>query len=596
MSIVRSLIIIAIVCFAFVSSNAQLAYVTFLHNSPDVGLKTIDLYLTQQGVTTVLEDIDFQESRILEGIFGDLPLNIKVAPGTSTGIGAAVASHDFTPKSDSGYMSIVSGVITPAQYAPNPNTRPTAIAITSFLTVLNIADPSKTGFYSVHGSTDLETFDVYFRGNATPIASSLSYGDRTQSPISVARTEVTVDVTKAGDKTKVLGSFALNIPALSSEVVVLVVSGFKTPGDNNGSTDSLALLAILENGLVVRAPLIAGSQTARVQVVNNLPEIQFTSVDVWLKSDAVGVATKKIDNLAFRGATGFTEFPSGSPLVIGIALATSALYKDTIFTDTIDALRPGRTYSFILTGLVGSGFKVNPDSIDSSAHVAVLENALEAPTLLGQLAVRAGNFATDAGPLTIFGKEQYVADASYLEAAPEYVHLAPVRDTFWVRDEKTGSRIKGYVCTACEQSRALLVISSGFLDPASNNAGPAFKLIFIQSNGTVISNATEVDTTGEPTNAVADEGALTYGSSVVRSYPNPTYGGVTVAWGGAAQDADAKVQIYDVQGNLLLSALVPSGVQRVELPTAAFPAGVHIARVSRANGSIIGTTSFSLLK
>ena len=123
MSLVRSLLIVTAICIGVAAANAQTAFVTFLNNSADVSLKTVDLYVTQQNVTEKIEDLAFQQTKNLEGIFGDLPVNLKVAPGSSTSISEAVVSYDFTPKSDSGYMAIVSGVRTPAQYAPNPNSR-----------------------------------------------------------------------------------------------------------------------------------------------------------------------------------------------------------------------------------------------------------------------------------------------------------------------------------------------------------------------------------------------------------------------------------------------------------------------------------------
>lgn len=592
MTIVRSLSTCLIACFAFASANAQLAYVTFLHNSPDAVLKTIDLYVTQQGNTTKIEDIPFQQSKNLDGIFGDFAVNLKVAPGTSGGIGEAVSSYDFTPKSDSGYMAILNGVINTGSYVANPNSKPIGIEITSFYTVFEIADHSKTGFYIVHGATDLEAADVYIRGVATPLATNLAYGSRTLNPSPATRNEVTIDLTKVGDKTKVLASFSMDISSLASEVVVLVVSGFKTPADNNGSTDSLALLAVKEDGSVTRMPLIAGSQTARVQVVNNLPELQFINVDVWLGAESLPAAVKKIDNLGFRSATTFQEYPSGSRLIFGIAPSNSTLYRDTIFADTIDNLKPGLTYTLVLTGVKGASMKANPEGIDSIAHVEVLEAALEAPSQLGELAIRAGNFVTDANPLTITGQSQFIAGASYLESAPQYVPGEPRRDTIWVRDDSTGARIKGYVCIPCEQSRALLVLTSGFRDPAANNNGQAFKLIFVQTDGTVISNAPEVDTS-----AVSGVDDFTFeGATAVRAYPNPARGDVNVAWGGFANGAGATVKVFDATGNLLLTMPVQAGLQSTSFSTATLPTGMHFARVFSADGSAVGSTSFSVLK
>lgn len=593
MSLVRTLSLCTIALLAYASAEAQNTYLTFLHNSADVGLKTIDLYVTQSGVTQKIEDIAFQQTENFQStaIFGNLSLNLKVAPGSSVGPGEAVASYDFTPKNDSGYMVVLNGVRTPGEYAPNPDGKPTAIAMTSFFTVFEITDHSKTGFYVVHGATDLEGFDMFFRGVTAPIATNLSYGMRNANPTSAVRNTVTVDLTKAGDKTKVLASFSLNIPALSSEVAVLVVSGFKTPADNSGSTDSLAILAITANGSVLKLPLILGSQKSHVQFINNLPEVRFLTADVWIQTDALPAPVKQVDNLQFRGATAFLDLPSSTPLVVGVALSNSTAMRDTIFFTNVAGLKPDRNYTFILTGVDAAGYAANPEGIDSIAHVEVLEDALQAPNLLGELSVRAGNFSTDAQPLTMYGQTQYIAGASYLDYAPQYVPAVPRLDTIWVRDDSTGSLIKGYVCTPCEQSRALLVLASGFRKPAGNKDGPAFKLIFVQADGTVISNAQEVDSTTTDVTDFAVEGTV-----AVRAYPNPSNGDVSIAWGGFANGAGATVKVFDVQGNLILSAPVEPGVQNARLNTVSMTSGLHFARILGADGSLIGSTSFDIVR
>ncbi len=61
MSLVRSFQLIVVILFSITAANAQLAYVTFLHNSPDVGLKIIDLYITQQGVTTFVDNVQIDD-------------------------------------------------------------------------------------------------------------------------------------------------------------------------------------------------------------------------------------------------------------------------------------------------------------------------------------------------------------------------------------------------------------------------------------------------------------------------------------------------------------------------------------------------------
>jgi len=471
-------------------ASAQLSLFTFLNNSPDPAYATADLYVTQAGIVSKVEDIPFQGANNLNSVavFGDIDVTFAVAPGNSIDASEAKVEYTFVPGADKGYMVMVHGVSNATGYVANPDAKPITLKITSFEVAPYTADPNKTGVYFVHGVSDMETGDFWFRGGSKVAAAGMGYTSNAAAVAATDRKAVTVDFTKAGDKSKALASFSVDFGTLASSVVVCVTSGFKTPSENGSGKDTMALLSVLEDGRVVRSPLLAGSQTSRIQLVHNAADPLATVVDVYLNG------TKAFDNVSFRKATPFSNVPANTPLIIGIAPATSTAYKDTIGTITLDPLRPGRTYSLIATGVIDSTkFRRNPNGKAINLQIAVLEGALEASSESGKSAVRTAHFATDAPRVTIASSSTtYASNVTYGDAAAAYTLVAPAIDTLWVSGED-GKRIRGYVCDLRGQNKAFLALASGFFVPDSNQTGPAFKLILVEPNGSVNATLQEVD-------------------------------------------------------------------------------------------------------
>jgi hypothetical protein len=412
----RSVLVIALFVVGFAQSEAQLAYVTFVHNSPESAVRTVDLYVIQSNVETKIENVSYQDAVNLNSvviIFGGFELTYKVAPGTSSSSAEAIYTGSFTPDPDQGYVAVFGGTKSPAGYAPNPDGKTFEYNVRSFLVSSDITDQVKLGAVFSHGVTDLEACDVYLRGGTTPITTNLMYRQHMNKPAELARAKVTIDFTKAGDKTKVLASFAVDFTTISSQTAVFIISGFKTPGDNNQSTDSLALLAVLEDGRVIKYPVLSGSQTSRIQIVHNAPDPTLQVIDVWIN----GVRTN--DNLAFRKAGGFQDYAAGTPLEIWIATATSTSGKDAIDTVLLDPLRPGRVYTLVIHGVVDTAkFAKNPDGRDVRLGVALLENALESSPVAGKNVVRLAHFVPD---LTR-GRFNYVPHQGWLLRCRPRVH------------------------------------------------------------------------------------------------------------------------------------------------------------------------------
>lgn len=580
----RLFTILCLLVFSVAPSVAQLSLVTFLNNSPDPALAIADLYVTQVGSTTKIEDIAFQSADNLNAvaIFGDIEVTFAIAPGSSINAGEAIKEYTFTPSPDKGYMVIVSGVRTPASYAVNPNGKSTALAFTSFLVESTVADPNKTGVFFVHGATDLEAGDVWIRGASKAAVSAIPYGDRSLTATIVDRKSTTIDFTKTGDKSKVLASFSVDYASLATSVIVSVFSGFKSPDDNAGSKDTLALLSVLDDGRVVKSSLIAGSQTSRFQFVHNAADPAVSTIDVWVN----GVRT--FDNLGFRKATVFTVTPSNTPIVIGFAPATSTAYKDTLLTITLDPLRAGRSYTFVASGVVDtSKFLRNPSGIPHKLNVDVLEGALEQSPETGKSAIRAGHYSTDSPTISLASTATtYGSKMSYGDAAPGYTLITPRIDTIWVLDT-ADKKVKGYICDLRGSNKSFLVLASGFSKPDSNLNGPAFKLMIVEASGAVSSNLQEI----EPGTVSVDEDEHITATWSVGPNPSGDVLNVSVPIAPTSTENQYQAQVVSLTGSVISSSemFLSGSAATASISVTTIANGTYRIRVVSSGGQILGS-------
>ncbi|MFM8771362.1 MAG: DUF4397 domain-containing protein [Candidatus Kapaibacterium sp.] len=569
---------VAIVLGSATLAMAQLSVVTFVHCSPEPSLRVVDLYVTQAGTTTKIDDIAFQRASNMNeaAIFGDLELTLSVAPSSSINVSEAVYQTTFTPGADKGYMAIFTGLNKPADYVANPNGKAIGYAITAYEVPNSNSDPTKTAVYFFNGSTDLEAGDIFSRGVSKALASSVGFLDRSTTPAILDRKATTIDFAKVGDAKKVLASFSVDLGSMGSNILVSVISGFKTPGDNAKSLDTLCLLNVLEDGRVLRSPLISGSQTSRVQIVHAAADPAFAVVDLYVNG------TKAFDNVSFRRASAFVDVPANTPLVIGIAPGTSNAYKDTLTTVTLTPLRPTRAYSIVALGISDTlKFAKNPEGADPRFKLMVYENALEknGTTKTG---VRTLHAVTDA-PRVSFASSavSYASKIGYGDISASYVETEPATDTVWMSDAE-GKKLKGYLCDFRGAARATIMIATGFLDPTKNSNGPGLSVILVDASGNVNANVLAID---PDVTSVKEEALIASGWRVS---PNPASDVVRFVVASAAQATSVSYDVVDVTGRVLLSGILTA-------QNAGFEAPISISTLSQGSYRIVARTDAGMV-
>lgn len=580
-----------LISYSLPELQAQTSVITFVNCSPDPALEVVDVYITQGTEISKVEDIAYQSATNFDqvAIFGDLEAFFSVAPGNSSSNAEAIVSYSFIPLPDAGYILILSGVSNESGYAPNPDGKYISLSMQHMEVPKFSGQPNQIGVMMAHAVTDLETGDGYIRGTAKEIAKGLSYTGITSTLSAINRNPVIVDFTKSGDKNTVYASFEANLSNYQSENVVFILAGFKTPADNNQSDNNIVLLAVLENGSVIVNPLIAGSQKATVQWVNDCPDPSLGVMDVWIDG------TKSIDNLGFRKATGFVEVVAGAEIKIGFAPATSSAYRDTIKTVMMQALRPGRTYHAVISGMRDtSQFAKNPNGQNLSLNVLVAENALTRSDRDGNSAVRIVHTSPDQSAISIKNSATtFGTGLTFNTASPEYTYLEPRIDTMWVYIDSTGVTKKGWLADLRGNNRAVLILASGFVSPEVNQNGPSFKLVLVDSAGNVNSNLPELlrDTINSVESDIVP-------STLWRITPNPATDRFTIV-------VPLTSELVSKHGTLLTASVYTSnglflgfypmnfgGLQAsVTIPTAAIANGAYFVQVNTADGLRVGSAT-----
>jgi hypothetical protein len=214
---------------------------------------------------------------------------------------------------------------------------------------------------------------------------------------------------------------------------------------------------------------VSYAQTARVQVIHNCADAAASEVDVYLDN------TKLLDDFAFRTATPFIDAPAGGPITLSVAPKNSTSVNDAIYSIST-TLNSGSTYVLVANGIVStSGYAPKP-----AFKLDVFAMGREMASTPGNTDILVMHGSTDAPTVDVrTGVETVVDDISYGEFDMDYLEVPTANYTIRVTTETGSNTVQTYsapLSTLSLTNSALVVVASGFLNPANNSNGPAFGL------------------------------------------------------------------------------------------------------------------------
>lgn len=318
------------------------------------------------------------------------------------------------------------------------------------------------------------------------------------------------------------------------------------------------------------------AQSARIQAIHNSADAAADTVDIYLTTP-LG-SSLLIDNFAFRTASPFIDAPAGVTITVGVAGKNSASVNDTIpgasFTYNLTATS---TYILIAEGIISASGYSPAKPLD----IAVYSMGQESAVTMGNTDVLVHHGATDAPTVDIdeVTAGNLVNDASYGDFAG-YLQLAAADYQLQVKDATGTSILASYdapLATLNLADSALVVLASGFLNPANNSNGPAFGLyVALPSGGDLIplpvSNSTGLT-------------ELSYKNNLT-VYPNPAQNTLSI------QDFELEktsITITDLTGKIVNSALYNTNKSTINISN--LSQGSYQLIISD-NSKIIGNSKF----
>ena len=552
-------------------TKTSVARAQIIHNCADPAADSVDIYING---SLALDNFAFRSATPYIDVTADTAMNIGIAPKTSNGVNDTLVSYNVTLNNGETYVAIASGVLNPANFVSNPNGVSTGFQLLLFNGMREAAvNPLEVDFRALHGVTDAPAVDIIAQNIAT-LVSGAQYTDFT-SYINVPAGDYVLDVNAAGTSTTV-ASFNAPLSGVPGVSGVVFASGFLNPAQNQ-SGQPFGLFAALSNGTVVPFPPVSAPSTARLQVIHNCADPLADSVDIYVGSILA------VDNFAFRTATPFADVPAGQTFTVGVAPKNSTSVNDTLISYDIQ-LTGGETYVAVASGvLTPSNFAVNPDGRPTGFSLILQNQMQETAQSPGNVDFRVLHGSTDAPTVDIIetGSGILVDDAAYTDVTP-YLSAPAAAYTLLITPGNNNSVVvAAYIADISTLGgSAGLVFASGFLDPSTNQNGPAFGLFAALPNGTVIPFQ---NVTGIEDNEVLNS---------VRIYPNPTNDVLNISMGSTSDIRS--MNIVDLSGKIVATPTLQFNGQTIRCDVNELAAGMYMLNIMTDDG--VKTERFSIVR
>ncbi|MFM2156929.1 MAG: hypothetical protein RL516_1678 [Bacteroidota bacterium] len=454
------------------TSLAQTAKIQVIHNSADAAANEVDVYLNGG---LAIDNFAFRTATPFIDVPAGVQISVAIAPSTSTSVGDAIATFNYTLTQDEKYVIVANGIVSGTGYNP---------AIPFDLHVYaggresaNVS--TNTDLLVCHGSTDAPAVSIWETGiGAGQLFNNFVYSDF-EGYLELPTNNYVIEVRDdAGTTTVASYDAPLSTLGLQGASAVVVASGFLDPSNNSNGAGFGLWVALPAGGNLIPLP----TSTAKIQVIHNSADAAASTVDVYLNG---GLA---IDDFAFRTATPFINVPAGVQISVAIAPSTSTSVSDAIATFNY-TLTANEKYVIVANGIV-SGTGYNP-AIPFDLHVYA--GGRESATTGTNTDLLVCHGSTDAPAVSVWetgvGAGQLFNNFVYSDFEG-YLELPTNDYVIEVRDDAGTTTVASYdapLSTLGLQGASAVVVASGFLDPSNNSNGAGFGLwVALPTGGNLI--------------------------------------------------------------------------------------------------------------
>lgn len=464
--------------FGLSSAHAQFARVQIIHNSPDLAADEVDVWV---GNTLTLDNFAFRTATPYLPLPAGVPIEVRVKDKNSQDTANPLFFATLTLAANETYVVIANGIISTSGYSNSP-----AFGFDIFTTGReSSANAGETDLLLYHGSPDAPAVDVVeVSAPAGTVANDLAYGDF--NPLGYLELINADYIVQVRDQTGTVTVREYAAPLqslnLADSALVALASGFLNPAVNSNGPAFGVYVALPSGGTLIPLPL----STAKVQVVHNSADAAAASVDLYVQ-DAVGSVLAKLENVEFRTATAFLDLPSSLDnsleISVGVAPENSTSPAQAIFNKSFN-LSNGVNYTAIANGIVSATGYSPAEPFD----IYVYANSRTEAQNSGEVDILVFHGATDAPAVDVFETNLNATIVDNLEYAEfdDYINITPADLSLMVQDSTGSLNVRRFfapLATLNTADAALLVVASGFLNPAANSNGSSFGLYAITTAG-----------------------------------------------------------------------------------------------------------------
>ncbi|MEZ5016292.1 MAG: T9SS type A sorting domain-containing protein [Flavipsychrobacter sp.] len=519
----KNLLFTIIAVFLFSSAtNAQLSRVQFIHNSGDISILGVDIYI--DGVLQV-DDLFFRTSSFFNGVNATNPVRISVAPNTSFSEADSFYSTTMTLTPGGIYLMILAGNESTSGYSPN---------VPFHFDVNNMGREAASIFTNTdimfyHGATDGSTMDI--RAGVTTYADNISYGNF----IGYAEFKTSDLIYRTTNTSGTVINTSYEAPLLTNHSMtgqagVVLLSGYQNPS-NNSNGPAMGLWLVNTNG----GPFINLSETnheklARLQLIHNSGDTIASKVDVYIDG------TKRFDDMDYKTATTYFDAYANQPTTFALAKSNSTSIADTFFSMTT-SLDSTKTYAAVIHGIKSAAnYKPKPPMT-----IHLHNGAREAATVGTNTDILFINGSTDLGAVDVLeGTNSLFSNVAYGNFSG-YIQQATSNKVFTL-NKNGGATISKHAANLQIlnlQGQSITVLTTGFLEPDSNSGGPAVGMYAALSSGGAL---VELPVTNSIKNIKAN-------NVKVDIVPNPTTNTIHIS----APSILSNIIIYNVTGQTIMT-------------------------------------------
>ncbi|MCK5739162.1 DUF4397 domain-containing protein, partial [bacterium] len=239
------------ILFAFLllttMAYGQTAMVQFVHNSPDLDIASVDVYIDD---VLTLDDFTFRGASAFTELAAGTH-HVIISPSSKVPADSIIAEFDAVLSDGEKSVIIIDGIsdlnLGTGKYVELEgrvlNLSPWGISPAQDVAV----DPAKVELSIFHGATDAPMVDII--ANDVIVVDNIDYGQAT-GYMAVDPGMVTFGITPAEDNETVVATFDVDLSAVAGQAAVVMASGVLDPAANEGAK-ALALVAVFPDGQTI---------------------------------------------------------------------------------------------------------------------------------------------------------------------------------------------------------------------------------------------------------------------------------------------------------------------------------------------------------